>query len=119
MFKWYQIIVDDVELSSGQTSTLFYQLAKYELYLSPHVRLAGHAKQAQIETRDLAEAFAARCLPIFKKRYGDDTTLTVGEWSTHSPNKNLIKRIEKDSKIIKTRLEQNNMASNKKLILAP
>jgi hypothetical protein len=119
MFKWYKISVDNAELSKGLIFSFHYQLHKYALYLSPHVRLAGMTKEAHIETKELAEEFKEKCLPIKKKRYGDDTTLTVEEWSTPNVYNSLKKRIDNDTKIIKARLAQNNVTPNKKVNIAP
>lgn len=117
MTIWFQIKVNDVVLSPALTFTFFSQLHKNELHISPHVKLAGYAKEAHIATEKLAQEFLDRCLPIFKKRYGKDTYLSINEWSSNGRDKYLLKRIQNDTAIVKARLKQNNMAPNKKVIM--
>lgn len=117
MLKWYQIRVDVDELSTGLTFNFHYQLDKGNICISPNVRLAGDVKEARIESKALAQQYLERCLPIFKKRYGDNVELFIMECQTSSLNKRTLKRIQDNSTLIKARLEQNMMASNKKPIL--
>ena len=114
MTEWFQIIVNDVQLSSKQTFMYCYQLEKDELFISPHVKLAGFSKEARISNIKLAKEFLDKCLPIFKRRYGNDTKLDIVKCSS-GQNTRLTKRILQDTKIIQSRLKTNNMAPNKKV----
>jgi len=67
---------------------------------------------AHIDSESLARKFAAECLPILQARYGDETTLTVIDCEETKRNW-LVKRIEKDSEVIRKRLSTRNFASNK------
>ena len=116
MIKWYQICVDFEALSTGLTINFSYQLEKSNVCISPNVRLAGDTKEARIETKKLALQYLERCLPIFERRYGK-VELSIMECSTSSTSKRTINRIKSDSTLIKARLEQNIMASNKKPLL--
>ena len=116
MTSWYMLRVENVRLSPGLTHMYFYQLHKNELYISPHVKLAGHAKEAYIEDKKTAQEFMNRCIPIFKRRYGEDTTIEIIKAYSHSNDKKLLAHIEKDTLIIKARIKQNNMIPNKKVI---
>ena len=118
MIKWYQICVDAGELSTGLTINFHYQLEKGNICISPNVRLAGHVKEARIESTSLAQQYLDRCLPIFQKRYGNNVKLSIMECQGSSLDKITVKRIQNDSALIKARLEQNIMASNKKPILS-
>jgi seryl-tRNA(Sec) selenium transferase len=117
MINWYQICVDSGELSTGLTINFHYQIEKENICISPNVRLAGHVKEARIESISLAQQYLDRCLPIFQRRYGNKVELSIMECRTSCSNKRTIKRIQDDSTLIKARLEQNIMASNKKPIL--
>jgi len=116
MITWYQIKVNDVQLSSKQMFMYCTQLANDELFISPHVKLAGYSKEAHIENIKLAKEFLDKCLPIFQKRYGNDSKLEIIKCS-NGQNNNLTKRIQQDTKIIQARLKTNNMAPNKKVNL--
>lgn len=117
MTTWYQISFEVNELSGGLAVALHYQFEKDYIYISPNVRLAGHAKEARIESKNLALQYLERCLPIFQKRYGDSVKLTIIECQTSPYCEKTIKRIHSDSLMIKARLAQNIMAPNKKPIL--
>ena len=117
MIKWYQIRVEGAELTPSQIHMYFYQIEKHELYVSPHVKLAGQANVAQISDKEIAQSFLDKCLPIFRKRYGDDTELVLEEWSTGSIDKSLSKHLERDTHIVLCRLAQNNFSPNKNLHL--
>lgn len=116
MTEWYQIKVNDVQLSSKQAFMYCTQLHGDELCISPHVKLAGFAKEAHINDIELAKKFLDRCLPIFQKRYGAETTLIIIKCSSGENNR-LTRRIQRDTEIIKARLKTNNMAPNKKVNL--
>jgi len=118
MTTWYQICVNTNELSVGLSINFSYQLEKGNICISPNVRLAGDVKEARIESKILAQQYLDRCLPIFKKRYGDNVELSIMECQTSCTNKRTIKRIQDDSTLIKARLKQNIMVSNKKPLLA-
>jgi hypothetical protein len=114
MTKWYQIAVSAKELSAGLSFSFSYQLEKGNICISPNVRLAGDVKEARIENKILAQQYLERCLPIFQKRYGNSVELRIIECSTSSLCNRTLKRIQRDSDLIKARLEQNIMISNKK-----
>jgi hypothetical protein len=117
MTKWYQICVDIGEPSAGLAFNFSYQLEKGNIFISPNVRLAGDVKEARIDSKSLALQYLERCLPIFKKRYGNNVNLQIMECQTSDLNKKTLKRIQNDSALIRARLEQNIMASNRKPIL--
>jgi hypothetical protein len=106
--------VDVDELSSGLIFNFHYQLEKGNICISPNVRLAGDVKEARIESISLAQQYLDRCLPIFQRRYGNKVELSIMECQTSCSNKRTLKRIQDDSTLIKARLEQNIMASNRK-----
>ncbi|MBA6416433.1 hypothetical protein H4J50_10445 [Colwellia sp. 6M3] len=114
MTEWFQIKVSDVQLSSKQMFMYFSQLEKDELHISPHVKLAGLSKEAHISHIKLAKEFLDKCLPIFKRRYGNETRLDIIKCSS-GKNIRLIKRIQQDTQIIQARLITNNMAPNRKI----
>jgi hypothetical protein len=117
MTKWYQIAVSTKELSAGLIVNFHYQLEKEKICISPNVKLAGDVKEARIENKILAQRYLERCLPIFQKRYGNSVELSIIECQTTSLCDRTIKRIQRDSILIKARLEQNIMSPNKKPIL--
>lgn len=119
MVKWYQIRVTHAELTASQTHMYFYQIHKNELYVSPHVKLAGNTNVAQISDKAIAEIFLDKCLPIFKRRYGANTELVIDEWETGLLDKALLNRLTKDTQIIKLRIEQENFSPNKKVTSYP
>ena len=82
-----------------------------EMFLSPHVRLGGFGSMAHIESERLAKEFSDACTPILQNRYGPDFAL--GVVSASSSERNVGKRIEKDSDIVRKRLETANFAPNK------
>jgi len=114
MTEWFQIKVSDVQLSSKQMFMYFSQLEKDELHISPHVKLAGFSKEAHISNIKLAKEFLDKCLPIFQRRYGNETRLEIIKCTSHSMHNQISQRVEKDSMLIKARLDQNIMAPNKK-----
>lgn len=117
MITWYQINVEFNKLSAGLISNFHYQLEKGNVCISPNVRLAGDVKEARIESEALAQQYLERCLPIFQKRYGNDVVLSIMKCQTSCTRERTLKRIQNDSDLIKARLEQNIMASNRKPIL--
>tara|TARA_R110000737_G_scaffold353249_1_gene403556 strand:+ start:2587 stop:2946 length:360 start_codon:yes stop_codon:yes gene_type:complete len=117
MAKWYQICFEVDELSGGLAFDFHYQFEKDNIYISPHVKLAGHAKVAQLESKPLAQRYLERCLPIFQKRYGDSVELTIIECQSSPYCKKTLTRIQSDSLLVKARLTQNIMVPNKKPIL--
>jgi hypothetical protein len=117
MIKWYQIRVDLDELSEGLNFNFSYQIEKGNICISPNVRLAGDVKEARIESKKLAQQYLERCLPIFKKRYGNNVKLSIMECQTNCSSNRTIIRIQNDSALIRARLNQNIMASNRKPIL--
>lgn len=119
MISWYQIKVNDVQLSPKQMFMYYTQLEKDELHISPHVKLAGFSKEARIDNIKLAKQFLDRCLPIFQKRYGSETSLTILKFSSAqaSLNDSITKRIHHDTKIIAARLITDNMTPNKKVYI--
>jgi hypothetical protein len=114
MTTWYQIKVNDVQLSSKQTFMYCTQLENDELCISPHVKLAGYSKEAHIDNIILAKDFLDKCQPIFQNRYGNEALLTIIKCSS-GQNIRLTKRIQQDTEIIRTRLKTNNMVPNKKV----
>jgi hypothetical protein len=116
MISWYQIKVNDVQLTPKQMFMYCTQFEKDELHISPHVKLAGFSKEAHIDNIELARGFLDKCLPIFQKRYGNGALLTIIKCSS-AQNNSLSKRIYQDTKIIRARLKTNNMAPNKKISL--
>lgn len=101
-----------LDLPGRASKVLHYQDEKGEIYLGPHVRLAGTEGMAHIESAELAERYAEACAPHLKRRYGNETRLKIVEWSATS-NKKLDSRIQNDSEIIKKRLSTANLAPNK------
>lgn len=90
----------------------FTQAVKSELYLGPHVRLAGISGMAHLDSKALAQEFAMACEPIMKKRYGTDATLEIQRLVADN-NKKLAARIARDSEIVRKRLATSNFAPNK------
>lgn len=117
MTNWFQIQVSNIELSINMRCMYSYQLEKDELYVSPHVKLAGDMKEARISSEKLAIEFMRKCIPIFKKRYGKEANLSISRCQSNSKDIRLLNRIDNDTKIVKARLLQNNMAPNKKVNL--
>ena len=113
MTEWDQICVGAGELSAGLAFNFHYQIEKGNICISPNVRLAGDTKEARIESEALALQYLERCLPIFQKRYGNDVALSIMKCQTSCTRERTLKRIQNDSTLIKARLEQNIMASNK------
>ncbi len=118
MLTWYQVLVDVDNLSAGLTCNFHYQLEKGNICISPNVRLAGDVKEARIESKILAQQYLERCLPIFQKRYGESVELSIMECQSSCTRKSTLNRIKNDSTLIKARLKQNIMVSNKKPILS-
>jgi hypothetical protein len=56
MISWYQIKVNDVQLSPKQMFMYCAQLENDELFISPHVKLAGFLKEARIGNIKLASS---------------------------------------------------------------
>lgn len=117
MTTWYQIRVGVNKLSDGLAFNFNYQAEKRSICISPNVRLAGDVKEARIESEALALQYLERCLPIFQKRYGNDVALSIMKCQTSCTRERTLKRIQNDSTLIKARLEQNIMASNRKPVL--
>jgi hypothetical protein len=116
MTAWYQIKVNNVQLSSKQTFMYCTQLENDELCISPHVKLAGSSKEAHIDNIKLAKDFLDKCLPIFQKRYGNEALLTIIKCSS-AQNNSLSQRIYQDTEIIRARLKTNNFTPNKKVYI--
>ena len=94
-------------------SSLLHQDEKSDVFLSPHVRLCGYTAMAHIDSESLAQMFAEACTPFLQKRYGIETMLMIeSRWEVSESN-NILKRIQKDSEIIRTRLATDNFSSNK------
>ncbi len=115
--KWYQVNVEASQLSQlspGLAYSLAYLNYKGVMYLSPHVRIAGDSA-AMIHSKDLAQAYANACEPIFAKR-GQAVTFKVVpcECPDTKRNQAVHARIEEHSIFIQARLDQNIMAPNKR-----
>jgi len=110
MINYWVITVQLDEPGSG----LFVQQERDELYLSPHVRLAGLNAVAHVESAELAEGFLAATRPRLDKRYGDRFTAEVVECRGHD-RRQLREQISRDSAIIKARLKTGNFAPNRKV----
>ena len=118
--KWYQVQAEVDETKGKVGWDLHYQIEHSEVYLSPHVRLTGN-KAAMIGTQELAQSYANRCAPIFKKR-GHVVFFDVVEWGAPaSPDSkrglSLLATIQEHSQIIQARLDQDVMAPNKKPLM--
>lgn len=114
MSSFYRVKVTFTDgVGLGLSRDLHLQLEKDCLMISPNVRLAGFNREACISNELLANNYMARCLPIFRKRYGDIVKLEVVKVKTHQLREKDRIRIEKDSSLIQARLEQNVMAPNK------
>jgi len=98
---------------SGQAPiTLFQQDEKNELFVGPHVRLAGFPGMAHIETRELAEEYAENIRPVLKRRHGEESDVEVHE-IREDGTKRLLDRIQRDSDIVRKRLATGNLSPNK------
>ena len=100
------------QLPGRAPNNLHYADEKNELFLGPHVRLSGLSSMAYIETESLARQYAEGCVPIFQKRYGGGASLEVILCEA-TECKGLIKKIAKDSEIIRKRIATGNFVSNK------
>lgn len=67
---------------------------------------------AHIKSVDLAQRFRHACLPIIRKRYGQDSDLKV-EKVEEDFKPQILKRIDRDSEVIEERLRTNNLSPNK------
>jgi len=90
------------------------KLENDELFISPHVKLSRFSQEARIGNIKLAKKFLVKCLPIFQKCYGNETTLKIIQSSSGQFN-SISKPIGHDTKIIKEILKTSNMAPNKKV----
>jgi len=94
-------------------SALLHQEENSDVFLSPHVRLCGYSAMAHIDTESLARMFADACMPFLQKRYGIETELGVeSRWEVSESN-TILKRIQKDSELIRNRLATGNFSPNK------
>jgi hypothetical protein len=109
--EWYEIQATIFERPPGN---VFLQHQKVEMVVGPHTRPAGFQGGAMIESKELAETFAEAIKPIFKKRYGESTELSVVLCSGFLREKDLAK-IKSHSDIIKARLATNNFVPNKRV----
>lgn len=110
-------------IQHGLHTKLFSQIEKDGVYISPHVSLCGSAKAAYVESAELANKYIQSCLPIFKRRYGDDVILeaikvTSSGSSAYAADKKLFTCIMNDSLIISARIDQNILAPNRNPILS-
>lgn len=112
MISYWVISVRLDESRSG----LLVQQERDELYLSPHVRLAGLDGHACVESPELAEDFLEATSPILDKRYRGRFTAEVVECRGHD-YRQLREQIYRDSAIIKARLRTENFAPNRKVEL--
>jgi hypothetical protein len=94
-------------------SALLHQDEGSDVFLSPHVRLCGYSAMAHIDTESLARTFADACMPFLQKRYGIETVLGVESRWEVSDNNTILKRIQKDSELIRKRLATGNFSPNK------
>jgi hypothetical protein len=92
--------------------SLSYQDQKDQLFIGPHVRLAGYPGKAFIETELLAISFAEAIVSRFQKRYGNETKLSVVKFEDAESTK-LMNRIQSDTDIVRKRLATANFISNK------
>ena len=84
-----------------------------EMWVGPHVRLTGMSGMAHIVSKNLAEQYLHACIPVFDKRYKDGFEACIKEWE-ESSNKQLMVRLDMDSRIIQERIKTGNMAPNNK-----
>ena len=94
-------------------SALLHHEENSDVFLSPHVRLCGYSAMAHIDTESRARMFADACIPFLQKRYGIETELGVeSRWEVSESN-TILKRIQKDSELIRKRLATGNFSPNK------
>ena len=96
-------------------SALHNQDENSDIFLSPHVRICSYTAMAHIDSGSLAQAFADACTPILQKRYGIGTMLMIESHWEVSENDKILKRIQDDSEIIRTRLTTGIFSPNKAL----
>ncbi|MBW8305288.1 MAG: hypothetical protein K0M46_00170 [Thiobacillus sp.] len=107
--EWFTLMVT---LAGRAPSSLFVQEQKDGMYVGPHTRLAGFNGVAHLSSRELAVEFSHALTPIFERRYGPGFAIEVEDWSGgQSPS--LLARIEKDTEIVRLRLQTGNFAPNK------
>lgn len=107
--EWFTLTVT---LSGRAPSPLFVQENRDGMYVSPHTRLAGFHGVAHLNSRELAVEYSHALTPIFERRYGPGFAIEMVDWSgSQSPS--LLARIERDTEIVRKRLQTGNFASNK------
>ncbi|PMR68278.1 hypothetical protein CR158_05440 [Halomonas heilongjiangensis] len=93
-------------------SPVFEQDEKNELFIGPHVRLAGLPGMAHIDTEQLANAYAEAVRPVLQRRYGSESDVQV--IAVQAGGEKAVKdRIRRDSAIVRKRLATGNMSPNK------
>lgn len=108
-----------ISIQTDETKgSMLLQQDRDEMYLSPHVRLAGMSKMAHIDSDEMAEAFLAACTPVLNKRYGVGYTAVVVEWRG-SDTRQLREQIYRDSAIVRARLKTGNFAPNRAVVPDP
>ena len=95
-------------------SNVFLQHEKDEMYVGPHTRPSGHTGVAYIDSRELADSYAAELLPVYERRYGKGVELKVEEVSGTLRAKEKA-RMRDHSDIIHKRIATQNFAPNKKV----
>ncbi|WP_394165652.1 hypothetical protein [Neptunomonas phycophila] len=115
-FEYYSLSINLLsDIQEGLHCKLFSLIEKQSVFISPNSTLCGFGKEAHLETLDLATRYKEKLIPIFIARYGKNFEINLHKCSTN--RKSAIKKVEKDSKLVKARLEKNMMAPNKKPII--
>ena len=110
--RWYEI---SVSMDDEGPGNVVHQDLRNGMYVGPHTRPAGYPGAAQIESRELAEAYRTALLPIFERRYGEGVELEVTE-SVGEIRPKHREKILKHSSIIRARLATGNFAPNVRVV---
>lgn len=94
--------------------TLFVQQEHDELFISAHGRLCGLDRMAYLDSSDLATEFMQAYLPRFKKRYGQDVSIEIIQFSYIGQGTRIKNRIKQDSELARKRIETGVLASNQR-----
>lgn len=111
--QYFTVFVDAPLLSENLRNSLAYQIHHDELYVSPNLKLSSKLAAAHINDRQTAESYVEACCKVFERRYGSPITLRI-DYCSETTSKKLAHRIERDSALIRARLEQQCFSPNRR-----
>ena len=86
------------------------------MWVGVHTKPCGTGAAAMLKTLELANEYRNALLPIYEKRYGNDTEIVIVNVQG-SFNKKGMKEFERHNAIVRARIDTENFAPNKNVNL--